>query len=226
MDSEVTILGLWYCDPSLEGMDTREKFRGDVWSISDWYRCYPQLPTIQRLYELHGAGFSEEAIAKNLDHGYFPGDWKKEMLNSESLHVWDDNGWQRVLGHPQTVKIDFDSLLGKYGEKVLSSTGSTMVCEAIDCGYECINIHGFSLCDDIYGVEAWGMLNAIEIAESKGVTVNAYHRDKWINQTNRPDCVKPDSYIRRTMKIQEEYDSGKPIEEIYREEKLRFKGVL
>lgn len=208
MESEVTILGLWRCDPYLEGMDTLDKFRGNVWTILDWYRSYPFILNPHRVYELHGRNYVRYCMANGMVNGYYPGEWKEKYRSVQELHVWDEK-WREELGSDNIRIVDFEKLKAKYGEKTLSSTGSTMVCEAVEAGYKKIHITGFSM-KTAYLIEATGMLKAIACAEREGVEIVTPYRDRWERDASGFTIGRrvPDSYIGDNMILEEMVNNG------------------
>ena len=69
-----------------------------------------------------------------------------------------------------------------------------MLCECILEGVDKVNIRGFSM-KEAYGIEAWGMMQAIRLAESRGMEIDCPHRERWESKVSDPDCPKPNPYI-------------------------------
>ena len=207
---EVTILGMWGLDPKLKGKDKREDFNGDLWVILDWQRRYPFLDKVEKCFELHGYAY-HYAMQDDNPQGYFSGNWEEEYRNDcKELIVWDRE-WSKI--RKDLTLIDYEHLRKEYGEKTLSSTGSTMLCQAIEDGYESIELYGFSY-NLPYHAEAYGMMQAINIAEKRGIKVYDSSRERWERITSKPHVRKPDSYIAINIELNSLVKAGASKEAI------------
>ena len=168
--TEVNILGL--CSPQVVAK-TAEDFKGEIWSLNDWYRPYPWLPKIDRLYEVHKL---DKVLEQQSRGGRYKG-FKKPFENMGGKIIVDDVRFIEYLDADVEL-LRYDFLKNTYPLD-FSCTIEIMIIEAIDKGFEKINLCGIFLLGGNHGQYIKGILKAIDYARGLGIEINTQHEDEW-----------------------------------------------
>jgi len=144
----------------------------EVWTLNDWYRCYPWM-TPHRVFNVHFFPHVNE------DEHRFPGDWK-EWYNK----VIARGGKISVVQTIEGVEEAGQELLPMEMEQTfrLSSMGcgiSTAICLATHLGFEKITLHGVYLRDEEYAYQIQFIENALKNAVLKGVQIVNPRSREW-----------------------------------------------
>ena len=186
---EVTILGLF--SPEVSATKA-EDFKGEIWSLTDWYRVYPWLPKIDRLYQLHTVQCVAD-MAKDFEkHNRYPGDWESKYEDSEALIIVDDPRWCISLDAEVEI-IRYDYLKKKYPLGFVCSI-DIMLIEAIESQFTKINIEGVYMFDSGHEIYIKSIIKTIDFARDLGIEVNAKHEDEW--RLFEPETVAEDYIVR------------------------------
>jgi hypothetical protein len=180
---EVTILGLFSPDVAIN-----TEFKGQVWSLTDWYRPYPWLPKLDRLYEVHGLKHVQKLVEEFDKHNRYPGNFKEHFENCGGTIVVDDEAWVEYLDADVEL-LDYDKLKSQYPLGFTSSIDVMMI-DAIDMGFDTIHLEGVMLMDDIHNMFIKSILNTIDHAREQGIEITAIHEQEW--RDFRTDCDAED----------------------------------
>ena len=192
----VHILGLYSADLQTDNVFSRNQLYGEVWSMTDWYRSYPWLPTLDRHYDVHGAVEAmDRRFWKVKDKHRFPDDWVKKYRECNAKMVVWDMMWQEKLGLPEDrfLWLDYEMLEAKYGIEPMSSSISIMILDAVEADFERIWLHGLHMIGTDHEAYVPGVVKAMEIARESGIKITANYEHEW-TKDNR--SVKIENYAR------------------------------
>lgn len=165
--------------------DCSLKRLGEVWTLNDWYRCYPWMMP-DRLFNLHLDSHVHESVHR------FPGDWKA-MYNQAIrrgarvvVAKWIDGvdaGGQEIIDQDiwKSVPIHW---------RQIAVMTYLAACE----GFERIVHQGVYLRDTEYLPHIVGLLEAMEIARNRGVDVYSPHEKRWRDMAKTVDWSSIDDY--------------------------------
>jgi len=166
----------------------------DVWTINDYY-LHIQTRHLKpaRVFNLHEEATLNAAMQKLNTEGRWLGDWKQE---------YRDSGAEIVTLGPveglETTILDKQRLIDEFGETHLSCSIAIMICEAVLAGAKELHICGVELAvPGEYLYQSRGIIDAIDAARQRGVTVHAANEQPWrvrIDTTDwasSPDFIQP-----------------------------------
>jgi len=186
MAKTVHICGLFRADiPELSSLSD-----GQVWTVNDWYRCYPKM-TPDRVFNLHTKEALDESLAVEGREDRFPGDYISEY------HMAAESGTQFVLleqwGIANEMLYPADRIFDFLnGHKVQFCGITAMILLAVLEKYEKICLWACPLRDNEYRYQIQGILKAIKIARFKGVEVECEYETDWAVRltSTEPDVAK------------------------------------
>ena len=166
----------------------------EVWTMNDWYRCYPWM-TPHRLFNIHFAPHVTEGDPARFPCELVPhfeevlgedGPWVKKTVERIDWKDWYnhaiDSGCKvSVVEQIQGVSPDGQelvplSLWDTFPRSAIVCSVSLGICLAASMGFERIELRGVRLRDVEYTDQLNGVLNAIRHARSVGVKeiINPY----------------------------------------------------
>jgi hypothetical protein len=145
-----------------------------VWTVNDWYRCYPWMKP-HRVFNLHTMKYQEEWIAREENAGRYPGDWLEKYRRfakkgTEFVLVED---WQI----PGAILLPAEALMQSFPVQYCGI--SAMILMAVLEGYERISLLGVRLRDSEYKYQISGISAAIRIARSRNIEAIVPHEAEW-----------------------------------------------
>ena len=178
---EVVFLALNHSDPEI---DTRIIENCEVWTLNDYYRCYPWLePT--RIFQTH---MNIDENVKNIQKGR-PDRWqnwreKYNNSNAEIVTLKEDPGLKKQF------VLDVKYLADKYGVEFFKSTLSYMAAEAIAYKYDKVHLMGFSMMEDYDYADCFP--NCIYICDKmieKGIKIESKILSDWKEKAKRESLL-------------------------------------
>jgi len=174
---EVTILGLFSPDVEIS------EFKGEIWTLTDWYRPYPWLSKIDRLFEVHTLKEVHD-LAKVGDR--YPGDFKEHYNSCGGTIVVDDEAWVDFLD-VNVELLNYDSLKKRHQIDCKSSI-DVMLIDALEHGADKIHIEGVLMIGDSHEKYIQSMLKTINYIRGEGIDVITKHEDLWNNVKCDVEC--------------------------------------
>jgi len=166
MKKIVNLLGLYQPEMVVRNIASRDAFEGDVWSLNDFYWVYPWLKKVERNFELHPFRHTRNEMKTNKSR--YKGDWKRAFRERvDDLMVFDTR-WGKEAKRKVSL-FDYKKLKEKYPIDYASSI-DCMIAQAIDDGYEMINIFGVQMINE-HNIYGGGLLKAIDECRRHGIDI-------------------------------------------------------
>lgn len=166
MKKIVNLLGLYQPEMIVRKIDSRDAFEGDVWSLNDWYWVYPWLKKVERSFELHPFRHVKKEMQTNKVR--YRGDWKRAFKYQVDDWMVMDKRWGKEAKRPVTI-FDYKRLKETYPVEYASSI-DCMIIQAIDDGYEMINIFGVQMLNE-HAIYGGSLLKSIDEARFHGIDI-------------------------------------------------------
>jgi hypothetical protein len=168
----VLILGLFRADLQDYNDETvLKKEFGDIWTLNDWYRCYPWLVHPDLIINLHRTPFP-----KTLDHRY-PGDPVVKYAESGACIVHHPD-YPINMNH--AFPLPLDELKERFPVHRMNCAISTLIYLAILANYENIALRGVLLRETEYQYQVRSVLDAINVARAVGIKVDNPREREWM----------------------------------------------
>ena len=160
----VCICGLYEEDYKSFVSESQLRLMGALWTLNDWYQFMPWISAPDKIWNIH-----TEHVNPSPDR--FKWNWRN-WYNQAALKGSEIVVRKMIDGVLNQRLFDEENFKKHFGSEYAQGSISIMICQAALDGFEEINVIGFALKEMPYHSQVISVLNAVNYARERGITVN------------------------------------------------------